>query len=501
MTFKPMIIAALAATLLASTSPATGQSTGASSQSGADFGSASANKTDSDPKSDDVKVPAKATSEESGKPKDGPAEALKPNGKQDENKKAAAPQRAVSPDTAKPDDKKTATENSSSVPAAGKAEAKPEKADSAPQKAGIKKTEKDPIITGTTGIPLTVASWGGAYAESQKRAYFSPFENETGIKITSVSHKGKFDLLKDAQASSPSTWDIVDLDIGTLEQACKDGMLEKVAASDLDEATDGKPASSDFLPGTLHDCGVPSVAWSSVIVFDTRAFKKAQPKTAKDFFDIKRFPGKRALPRDPKYVLELALMADGVEPENVYSELAGKDGLERAFKQLDQIRDDIVWWNRAHEPIDLLARKDVALALAFNGRIFSAIVAGNRPFGIIWDGQVFDLDFWAIPKSSSRKEDSMKFIAFATRPESMAKQASWFPYGPVRKSAVSLVGSHPEVNVKMAEFLPTAPANFKRALRLDTNWWQENGENIREKYAMWIDGTQDASSFEDEQQQ
>jgi putative spermidine/putrescine transport system substrate-binding protein len=335
---------------------------------------------------------------------------------------------------------------------------------------------------------LTVASWGGAYSESQKRAYFTPFQNKTGIAIDLVSHNGSFGSLSSDGASNSTHWDLVDLGPKALEEACSSGKLEKVDASALAAASDGTSAIEDFLPGMLHECGVPSVAWSSAIVYDKRAFKKAAPKTARDFFDIKRFPGKRALPRTPQYTLELALMADGVKPENVYSTLATRDGITRALKRLDTIRDHIVWWDRAPEPLKLLAKKEAAMAIAFNGRIFSAIVAESRPFALIWDGQVYDLDFWAIPKGSPNKAKALELIAFATKPDHLAQQARWFPYGPVRKSALKLIGKHPEIDVSMSDFIPTSDKNFKSALRMDASWWDAHEAEMKNHLKVWRTG-------------
>jgi putative spermidine/putrescine transport system substrate-binding protein len=335
---------------------------------------------------------------------------------------------------------------------------------------------------------LTVASWGGAYSESQKRAYFTPFQDKTGIAIEVVSHHGAFGDLTPEDGSSPPKWDLVDLGPATLESACREGKLEKVDASALAAAGDGTSAMDDFLPGMLHECGVPSVAWSSVIVYDKRAFKKAVPKTARDFFDVKRFPGKRALPRDPKYTLELALMADGVAPEKVYETLATQDGIARALKRLDEIKDHVVWWDRAHEPLKLLAKQEATMGIAFNGRIFSAIVAENKPFALIWDGQIFDLDLWAIPKGSPNKASALELIIFATKPDHLARQARWFPYGPVRKSALKLIGKHPEVDVNMSDFIPTSQSNFKRALRMDAAWWEKHEAEMKEHLKVWRTG-------------
>ena len=49
-----------------------------------------------------------------------------------------------------------------------------------------------------------------------------------------------------------------------------------------------------------------------------------------DFFDLERFPGKRGLPKGARRNLEWALMADGVELNNIYQTL--ESGHERALR-------------------------------------------------------------------------------------------------------------------------------------------------------------------------
>ena len=333
---------------------------------------------------------------------------------------------------------------------------------------------------------LTIASWGGAYAKSQEIAFIQPFESETGIEIKLVSHRGAFGRLKRNKGSKPPKWDVVDLGAGALETACRDGLLEKFDTSDLAAAGDEKPEKDDFLPGALHDCGVASVAWSSAIVYDRKAFKKSPPKTAKDFFDAERFPGKRALPKDPKYVLPLALMADGIEPDLVYRELDTNGGVKRALAKLENIRDQIIWWDKPHQPLKMLSDGTAPLATAFNGRAFYAIARDNKKLGLVWDGQIYDLDMWAVPKGTPNRDAAFAFIAFSIKPERLAEQTRWFPYGPMRKSAIAKIGKHAEVNVEMRDFVPTAGDNFKRALQIDSTWWEANAERVTLQFEAWL---------------
>jgi len=334
---------------------------------------------------------------------------------------------------------------------------------------------------------LTIASWGGAYAQSQKIAYFQPFQKETGIAIASMYHGGRSALLGKGRSYRFQNWDVVDLSADALLSACRDGLLETISSAGLTAARDGTSAKDDFLPGALTDCGVASVAWSSVVVYDKRAFKGNQPKTPADFFDLKRFPGKRALRRGAKYTLELALLGDGVAPENVYAELATEQGVNRAFDVLERIKDDIIWWDGNGDHLKLLADGKAVMATAFNARAFGSLMAENRSLAILWHGQLYTMNSWAIPKTSRNKTAARRFIEFSTKPDRLAHQAKWFPYGPVRKSALAMVGDHAEIDVTMAGFLPTSNANLSHALQVDAGWWLSHGDALEAKFKTWME--------------
>jgi len=330
---------------------------------------------------------------------------------------------------------------------------------------------------------LTIATWSGAYGQSQQAAYFQPFTEATGTKITMVTYDGSFDAIKAKLGEDPAPYDIVDLSSGSLDRLCRDGMLEAVDAASLGPS-EGNVAD-DFLPGGLPSCGVASMAWAMALIVDRQAFPKAAPAKIADLLNLRNFPGKRALPNGPRYTLELALLADGVAPDQVYAELATPAGTDRAFAALDKIKAQIVWWNKPTEPIALLASKKAAFAAGYSGRIFRALAGGGDRMDLLWDGQIYDLDIWAIPKTAPNKDAAKRFIAFAAAPERLAAQARLIGYGPMRKSAIPLVGKHPEVGVEMMRFLPTAPENFKNALKFDEAWWNEHGGELTKRFETW----------------
>lgn len=344
---------------------------------------------------------------------------------------------------------------------------------------------------------LNVATWGGAYGQSQEIALFEPFAKKTGTSVATEIYDGSLAKLKTMISGRNASVDVVDLSAGTLGILCSDGLLEKIDTSSLSAPPDGQSIEADFLTGGLSACGVASVAWSTAIAFDRKAFGKNQPTKISALLDKARFPGKRALPNTPRYTLELALLADGVLPEDVYHELGTEAGVDRAFAALDKIKKDILFWDNAGQPISWLLEKKVVMAAGYSGRIFRAVVGDRRRLGILWDGQIYDVDAWAIPKSAKNKKEAMRFISFATEPAQLAAQAQLIAYGPMRKSAVQLVGKHPVIGVEMGKFLPTAPDNLKKALQFDEAWWDENGLTLDKRFAEWRAGTKKEAKPED----
>ena len=331
---------------------------------------------------------------------------------------------------------------------------------------------------------LSVATWGGAYGRSQEVALFEPFAKKTGTAIAIEIYDGNAAKLKAMIDGSGTPVDLVDVSASTLDTLCKDGLLESVEVSALDAGPDGASAGEDFLNGAVSECGVASVAWSTAVAFDRKAFAKGAPTQISALLDTDRFPGKRALPNNPRYTLELALLADGVPPGSIYSELATPEGADRAFAALAKIKDHVLLWDKAEQPITWLLEDMAAMAAGYSGRIFRAAV-GDRNIGVLWDGQIYDIDAWAVPKASDNKKEAMRFIRFATAPAQLAAQARLIAYGPMRKSALSMVGKHPIINVEMREFLPTAPENFQNALKFDDGWWSENGAALDQRFAAW----------------
>ncbi|MCB1884728.1 MAG: ABC transporter substrate-binding protein [Geminicoccaceae bacterium] len=336
---------------------------------------------------------------------------------------------------------------------------------------------------------LTIVSWGGAYSASQEGAYVKPYMKEhpdIKINMDDQSANGLAGLRAQMQAGNV-TWDLVDMLQGNAQLACDEGLLvEFDFDKDFAPAPDGTPASKDFIEGTTGDCFVPQILYATVFAYNEEAFKDNPPRTVADVFDLEKFPGKRGLEKGPQGNLEWALMADGVPADQVYDKLSTDEGVEQAFKKLDTIKDQVVWWTQGAQPPQLLADKEVTIATGYNGRFFDAEVSEKQPIEVMWDGQYFEVDGWVVPKGGKNEKAVMDFLKWGTDTQRLADQAKFISYSPARSSSVPLVGKHEATGVDMAPYMPTTPANFENPIRKDPDWWADNGDEMRERFNSWL---------------
>lgn len=334
--------------------------------------------------------------------------------------------------------------------------------------------------------PLTIVSWGGAYEHSQRKAYFEPFTEQTGIPIEVVQYNGGIDDLRDQVESGRVRWDVVDLVKSDAIQACDAGLLERIDPDMLPPAPDGTPADEDFYDNALGPCSVGEVIYATVVAFNVKAFPGRKPRKVGALFDLEDFPGKRALQRQPIAILEWALRSYGVPVKDIYNLLSTRRGLDLAFERLDAIRNEIVWWEDGSVPAKLLAEGKVVMASGYNGRFFDTAINDGAPIQTIWDAQLYDYSVLGIPRGARNEEAARRFVRFATRTEQLAAQAKYISYGPARRSSSDLVGQHARTGIDIRPHLPTYPRNFDRAIRKDHEWYARTNERLRKRFSDWL---------------
>src|SRR5690606_26244977 len=325
---------------------------------------------------------------------------------------------------------------------------------------------------------LTVVSFGGAYGAAQQVHQINPYMEATGNNVLFENYTGGVAEIKAQVEAGKIQWDVVDIETIDLERACSEGLLEVIPHDILQPGADGTPAEEDFIPEALsNECGIGEIIWSTVYAYNNKTIGENKPSTIQDLFDLKKFPGKRALRKRAQVNLEWALLADGVKPEDVYSVLATPEGQDRAFAKLDSIKSDIVWFDSWSQAPQLLNDGGAIMVQSANGRFFEAIKKEGKPFTIVWDGNLYDLDAWGIVKGTPKLKEALNFVAFTTTTKALSGFQD-VAYGPPRKSSMELVDKD------VVDHLPTA--HIDAGLKADGIFWADYGENLGEKFNEWL---------------
>ncbi|GAA3675381.1 extracellular solute-binding protein [Arthrobacter ginkgonis] len=315
------------------------------------------------------------------------------------------------------------------------------------------------------GMNMTFASWGGIYQDGQMAAAVTPFGEESGARVLS---DGPMEYAKvQAQVESNNvTWDVVDTDSNWALGQCGK-LLQKLDYTIIDK--------SSIPEGLASDCSVPAVQYANVVVYNKDKFSDG-PKTWADFFDTKKFPGKRAVQGNDAGagIFEGALIADGVAPEDLYPL-----DIDRALRKLDTIKGSLVYWMTGAQSQQMLEAQEVDMAVIWSGRAFGAVENG-APFEPAWDTGVVNMDVLSVPAGAKNPKASMALINYYLGKEQQEKLSVETSYSPAH------VDAKPQVNENGRKFLVTEPEIAERTLVSDFAWWGENYAGVLEKFTAWV---------------
>lgn len=311
------------------------------------------------------------------------------------------------------------------------------------------------------GQKITVADFGGSMLKYVREAWTTPFEKATGAKVDIDTPNTRAKLKAQVDAGN-AVWDVYTEDSAFIEQNC--GVLfQKVDTSKFVEAGIDKRFVN-------NDCGVPTSIVASVFAYNEDKFGKNPPKGWADFFDLSKYPGKRAIWNNPTSgILEAALLADGVPADKLYPL-----NLDRAFKKLDTIKSSIFWTQSTGGLTDALANDQVDLSLAYAGRAYAAAKTGAK-IDVVQDQQIVSWDQYAVVKGSKNKAAADAFLQFIAQPEQQAKLTELTSY------ATANAKGHPKVDALTERFLPVQ----SKAVFTSQQWWAKNFDAVNQRFVAW----------------
>ena len=308
---------------------------------------------------------------------------------------------------------------------------------------------------------LVVVSWGGSYQGFQREAYFAPFAKATGVEVLEDTGP-QIDRSRAEVESGKPSYDLTATNQAFYQIGLANDLWVPIDYSYFDSADlEAMPEEVRF----SH--GVGSIFYGEGMAISTDAVPKgvAPPSSWADFWDLERFPGKRALPWCDVATFplpEAAMLSLGVDPDELYP-----IDMERAAQRLREIYDDTIWWKDINQAGQLLVSGEASMAMAPSGRI-QKLINDGASIKIIWDQARYTFDVWYVLKGSPNPDNAMRFIAFASKPEQQATMARIGGYAPTNPRALELLDD------AAAKKLPTHPENFAVQFQKNEDWWREN---------------------------
>ncbi|TGQ04858.1 ABC transporter substrate-binding protein [Mesorhizobium sp. M2E.F.Ca.ET.219.01.1.1] len=323
---------------------------------------------------------------------------------------------------------------------------------------------------------VVVAGGTGAYGDLVKKHFYLPFTEATGIEVvpTGGGYGEKLAKLKAMTSVGKVEWDVITLSIDSLTPDVTSLLRDLGDCAGLPDVASQGVDGSCLREGVMFDIG------GGVLAFDKRSFPEgqAQPAGWADFWNVKAFPGPRALPNigNPWWALIAALEADGVSRDALFPL-----DIDRAFRKLDEIKPHVtVWWKSGDQSQQIFRTGEVVMAMLFSGRAFRLRGEGI-PLGISWNGAPLDAAFWAVTKAAQHPNAALALLDFIyTRPKAHAEFAAESFGSTAQRGALDFLTA----DAKASSVLQ--PANWSNIVRVDREWLAANREKVLQRWSMWI---------------
>ena len=314
---------------------------------------------------------------------------------------------------------------------------------------------------------ITIAGFGGNLQTDLRKTIWQPAADAAGVELREETHDGLAAVRVQVQSGSP-TWDVVHLGADECAVGGKEGLFEPLDYKTI--------STKGFDARGYGEHWIATNTYSVVLAWRTDVYKDKEPANWQDFWNVEDFPGRRALSTYPQEMMEIALIADGVDKDKLYPL-----DTQRALASIEKIKGNIgVWWSSGAQSAQLLKDGEVDMMAIWGSRVASVITDG-APVKFTYQDAVLGYGCLAILKGAPNAAIAQNFIAGVVSPEVQARIPEMMPYyGPTNSLAFEEKAFSPEVLAQSN----MSPENVKKQTFLDANWWRDNNELVREDYSL-----------------
>ncbi len=320
---------------------------------------------------------------------------------------------------------------------------------------------------------VVIASTGGAYDRALQEAWFGPFSQATGIDVVVVSATNA-EMRAKASAMVKSgnvSWDLyLDGEI----QAASDA--HRQVTEDLSEFCARFKTNTDLVSNACEPGGALLQSTATLLAY--RKNGKPEPQSWADMWDTERFPGGRAFPNfdDPWRVLAAALLADGVSRDNLFPL-----DVDRAFRKLDTIRDQVtVWWKTGDQSVQGFRSGDYDLGQIWLTRA-KAMRSEGLDIGWSYKNAFLVGDRIALIKNAPNRKNALKLIEFwLSNPEVQARACDILSCTPPSTAAIALMSD------EARRSMPTTDDLRDSIIVPDAQWINANAADLLQRWNSWV---------------
>ncbi|NED95604.1 extracellular solute-binding protein [Phytoactinopolyspora alkaliphila] len=309
---------------------------------------------------------------------------------------------------------------------------------------------------------ITFMSGGGTYGDALNEVFLTPYSEESGVTVVEDPTMSYAKVRTQVDAGRVET-DMIPAEGYWSVQQC--GIL--LQPLDL-EIVDLSGIKEELIQ---DECGAPLLTYSTAIYYNTETYGEDGPDTCEEFFDTTTFPGSRSVRSAavPNPLIECALIADGVAPEELYPL-----DVERAFAKIETIEDDLLFWEAGSDSETQMATGEVDIIMAWNGRAYAGVSQQDASFAGGEGDSFLIYDALVVPVGVENPEVRMELVAFMMQAQRQAELTKVIPYSPA--------AAHAELSDLPADlepFLPeTNPAMVAGNHVQDQRWWAENADSV-----------------------
>jgi putative spermidine/putrescine transport system substrate-binding protein len=325
--------------------------------------------------------------------------------------------------------------------------------------------------TSTAPVTLTFAGYGGSGQDAMINSWQKPFTAEhPNVTFVNTSPSDLSQIKAQVQAGAVQ-WNVAAVAAYQAQQGCGT-LFEKLDFSGVDQ--------SELAKGAVGKCYMTGFYNSTPFAYLTSDYPDPSkaPKTIKDFFNTKKFPGKRGVVTNLQNgLLEYPLLADGVAADKLYPL-----DVDKALDTWNDIRSDTLFAPNVGALQQAVASKQVDMFLLSDSRLV-ALMDSGVDITIVWDKTVVTQSVFAVPKGSANKATAQDFLATIAGQRQVKSITETLGTAPVNlKAKLDLGPSAAKLQVFNKQ------VNTGTTVIQDVDWWAKNYDATQTKVTNWLAG-------------